>query len=115
MPRPLICQLPSQRPPGLPQLSLGMWGGLLLSPLKGPRGQRQALRAWLERSWVCRSWVGGHLSTPGPATTRVTLPSSLAGCLDPGLKNAEGCWWGKLIGNRKTWHSFSRRPGLGKQ
>lgn len=26
--------------------------------------------------------------------------------MTPSLKNVEGCCWGMLIGNRKTWHSF---------
>lgn len=52
-----------------------------------------------------------------PFSPRSSLQGSPAGsapqaALTPGLKNAEGCWWGKLIGNRKAWHSFPAGLGL---
>lgn len=96
MPRPLICQLPSQRPPGpSPTFPGDVGGGVsLLSPLKGPRGQRQALRAWLERSkGVCEGPGWGSPFHPRPSHSQVTLPSSPRGfILTPGLKGSEGCW-----------------------
>ena len=119
MPRPLICQLPSQRPPGPFPTFPGDVGGVSpLSPLKGPRGQRQALRAWLERSWgVCEGpGRGGSPFHPRPSHHQSRPPHlSPVAVLTPGLKNAEGCWWGEVNWKQENMAFLSRRPGLGKQ
>ena len=119
MPRPLICQLPSQRPPGpFPTFPGDVGGGVSpLSPLKGPRGQRQALRAWLEGSWgVCEGPGGRSPFHPRPSHHQSRPPQlSPVAVLTPGLKNAEGCWWGEVNWKQENMAFLSRRPGLGKQ
>ena len=117
-PAPLFANFLPRGLRGLSQLSLGMWGGVSpLSPLKGPRGQRQALRAWLEGSWgVCEGPGGRSPFHPRPSHHQSRPPQlSPVAVLTPGLKNAEGCWWGEVNWKQENMAFLSRRPGLGKQ
>lgn len=95
MPRPLILPTPSRGLRGLPQLSsLGMWGGGL-PPLPFERAQGSPSPESLAGEvlgCVCEGpGVGGHLSTSGPATTRVTpSPAPPRGCLDSWSQECRG-------------------------
>lgn len=80
----------------------------LQESVEGPRDGCQALRPGGRGPGV---W-GGLPRSSHQLSSRQPSQLSPVAVLTPGLKNAEGCWWGKLIGNRKTWHSFPAGLGL---